>query len=325
MSGAHLHGSVVVTGAGGFVGKALCAELSARGVAVTAAVRKRGANATGASGTLRAVEVGNIDGATDWSNAVAGASVVIHLAARAHILRDDAADPLALFRQTNVEGTLQLARAALAADVGRFVFVSSVGVNGNANLAPFTVTDGPAPVEPYAVSKLEAELALRALLTGSAMELVIVRPPLVYGPDCPGNFRRLLKLVAMGLPLPLGSVRGKRSFVSVWNLVDFLCVCAFDMRAAGQVFLVSDMEDVALPGLLRGLARGMQKDLTLLPFSPRLLRLLAAAVGKAALFDKLCGSLTVDPSQARTLLGWTPPVSLDDGLRRTGAWYAQRP
>ncbi|MDB5961805.1 MAG: hypothetical protein JWP59_3099, partial [Massilia sp.] len=306
VSAASARDITLITGASGFVGKALCAHLQASGIPVVAAVRRRVPGACDEA--LQTVEVGDIDVTTDWASAVAGVSVVIHLAARAHILQDNAADPLVLFRQVNVDGTMQLARAALAAGARRFVFVSSVGVNGGKNKVPFTVTDLPDPAEPYALSKLEAEQGLRALLTGTSTELVIVRPPLVYGPDCPGNFRRLLKLIATGLPLPLASIRHKRSFVSIWNLVDFLCLCAFHPRAAGEVFLVSDMEDVALPDLLRGLASGMRKKLTLLPCSPSLLRFFAGIAGKAPMFDKLCSGLTVDAAHAREVLGWRPPV-----------------
>lgn len=316
-------GPFLVTGANGFVGNVLCEELARRGVPVTAAVRSAQA-LRAASCPTRTVEVGTIDGNTDWSAALAGCDVVIHAAARAHVLNDQASDPLAAFRQTNVEGTMQLARSAMQARVRRFVFVSSVGVHGNLNTHAFSEADTPHPAEAYAVSKLEAEVALRALVAGSPMELVVVRPPLVYGPECPGNFLRLLKLLSSGLPLPFGAIGAKRSFVSIWNLVDFLIACAVHERAAGQVFLVSDQEDVTLPGLLRGLAEGTGAEARLFAFSPRLLGMLAAAAGKRAMFEKLCGGLTVDATLAQRMLGWQPPVALAEGLRRTGAWYAAR-
>lgn len=315
---------ILVTGANGFVGKMVCADLLARGFEVTAAVRKVPAGANVNGDGLRFVGVGNIDAETDWDAALAGCSGVIHLAARAHILNDEVADPLAAFRATNVAGTLQLARSAARAGVARFVFVSSVGVNGSQNARPFTESDAPLPAEPYAVSKLEAELALQADAANGAMELVIVRPPLVYGPGCPGNFLRLLKLLSTRMPLPFGAMRNKRSFVGVWNLADFLATCLVHDKAAGQVFLISDLEDVTLPDLLRGLARGMGRSAPLFSVPPGWLATLAGMAGKGAMFDKLGGALTVDASRAHTVLGWTPPVSLAEGLQRTGRWYVER-
>lgn len=316
---------IMVTGANGFVGKAVCAELTARGFHVVGAVRDASVIGDTCTDLWKDVfSVGDIDCRTDWTSALAGCSSLIHLAARAHILNDTIEDPLAAFRETNVDGSVQLARCAARAGVKRFVFVSSVGVNGNMNKQAFTESDTPAPAEAYAVSKLEAEQALAKELKGGGMELVIVRPPLVYGPECPGNFRRLLRLLSSSVPLPFGAIRNKRSFVGVWNLADFLATCVVSETAADQVFLVSDMEDVTLPDLLRGLGKGMGKTAPLFSLSPALLRALASATGKRGLYEKLCGNLTVDASHARTVLGWTPPVPLAEGLRRTGSWYAGR-
>lgn len=315
--------SVLVTGANGFVGKAVCQALSTRGLTVTAAVRVAPGSAVPA-GATRMVGVGNIDGDTDWTAALAGCACVINLAARAHVLRDTHADPMAAFRATNVDGALQLARSAARAGVRRMVFVSSVGVNGNGNTRPFVETDIARPAEPYAVSKWEAEQALRAEVAGSGMELVIVRPPLVYGPDCPGNFLRLLKLVASGLPLPFAAIAHKRSYVGVWNLADFLVTCAVHPDAGGQLFLVSDMDDVALPALLRALAAGLGKPVRLWSFDPVWMGRLAALAGKTDMVEKLCGGLTVDAARAHAVLGWTPPLPLAEGLQRTGQWYARR-
>ena len=314
---------ILVTGANGFVGRAVCAELARRSISAVAAVRSLAATpAPFFDPGIAAVEVGQIDGATDWAGALEGCTAVIHLAARAHILADSHADPLAAFRQTNVAGTLALARAAARAGVRRFVFVSSIGVNGSLNCVPFTGADVPAPAETYAASKLEAELALQGATAGGAMELVIVRPPLVYGPECPGNFRRLLQLLATGAPLPFGAIAARRSFIGVWNLADVLLLCTSHPDAAGNVFLVSDMEDVALPGLLRGLADGMGRKARLFSVPPKLLAGVAGALGKSGIYDKLCGGMTVDAAEARRVLDWTAPVSLAEGLRRTGRWYA---
>lgn len=315
---------ILVTGANGFVGKMVCAELLARGFDVTAAVRDVPEGHSSGSPSLRFVGVGNIDATTDWREALAECSAVVHLAARAHVLNDTVADPLAAFRSTNVAGAVQLARSAAQAGIRRFVFVSSVGVNGNQRARAFTEDDMPLPAEPYAVSKLEAELALRAEAVRSGLELVVVRPPLVYGPDCPGNFLRLLRLLSSRVPLPFSALQNKRSFISVWNLADFLATCVVHPKAPGEVFLISDMDDVTLPGLLRELARGMHMSARLFSVPPDWLETLARMVGKGAMFDKLCGALTVDASRAKTLLDWTPPVSLAEGLQRTGRWYAQK-
>ena len=315
---------ILVTGANGFIGKMVCAELLARGFEVTAAVRKVPADGNVNSAGLRFVGVGNVDADTCWDTALAGCSGVIHLAARAHILNDEVADPLAAFRATNVAGTLQLARCAARAGVARFVFVSSVGVNGNQNERPFTESDTPLPAEPYAVSKLEAELALQTDALGDVMKLVILRPPLVYGPGCPGNFLRLLKLLSTRIPLPFDAMRNKRSFIGIWNLADFLATCLVHDKAGGHVFLISDLEDVTLPDLLRGLALGMGRTVPLFSVPPGWLATLAGMAGKGAMFDKLGGSLTVDASRAHTVLGWTPPVSLAEGLQRTGRWWVFR-
>lgn len=316
-------GRILVTGANGFVGTALCAELVSKGYHVVAAVRSLAKlGHVTESSCMTFVEVGNIDGRTDWDAALLGCSAVIHLAARAHVLRDSAPDRLAAFRESNVEGTVQLAKAALKAGIARFVFVSSIGVNGKNPLRPCNENDTPAPVEEYAVSKLEAEMSLQALVEGSSMQLVIVRPPLVYGPNCPGNFRRLLKLVSSGIPLPFGRIINRSSFIGVWNLADFLGICVAHPDAADRLFLVSDMDDLSLPDILRQLGQGMGREARLLPIPPALLAGLARMLGKSALYNKLCGSLAVDPGRARDVLGWRPPVTAAEGLRRTARWYA---
>lgn len=308
---------VLVTGATGFVGTALVERLTADGVPVVAAVRR-----DAWIGGAHTVAVGDIGPRTDWRAALAGVDRVVHLAARAHVTSDQSADPLFEFRKVNVEGTLALARQAAAAGVQRVVFVSSIGVNGIRSERPFSETDTPVPVEPYAISKLEAEEGLMRLARQTGMEVVILRPPLVYGPDAPGNFGRLLKAVRRGVPLPLGAVRNnRRSLVALDNLVDLIAICIDYPAAANQVFLAGDGEDLSTSELLRRMAAAMGKPDRLLPVPENWLVLGFRLLGKGDLAQRLCGSLQVDISKAREQLGWNPPVSVDEGLRKaTGAF-----
>ena len=292
---------ILVTGANGFVGRALCAEAVSRAMAVRGITRVSGDLPI----SVENFAVGGIDGNTDWQDVLAGCEVVVHLAARVHVMADSAADPLVEFRRVNVQGTLNLARQAAAAGVRRFVFVSSIGVNGAETFQrPFTAHDAAAPHSPYAVSKYEAELDLQALAFEAGMELLIIRPPLVYGPGAPGNFGSLMRWLIRGVPLPLGAIHSQRSLVALDNLVDLIVTCLTHPAAANQTFLVSDGEDVSTTELLRrmGQAMGHPARLILVPVS--WLKLDATLVGK------------VDIEKTRRLLGWTPPLSLDEGLRR---------
>lgn len=307
---------VLVTGATGFVGRSLVPLLERQGYRVRRAARGLPASAATQDEWVACGEIGPN---TDWQVAVAGCSGVIHLAGRAHVLREQVADPLAEFRRVNVEGTLRLARMAVAAGVRRFVFVSSIGVNGRVSDRPFVESDDPRPHDLYAVSKFEAEQGLGALAQETGLEVVIVRPPLVYGPGCPGNLARLLGLLRRGIPLPLGSVDNRRSMIGVDNLADMLALCLSHPAAAGQLFLVSDGEDVSTPRILRGLAAGLGVPLRIIFMPPRILELLAGLVGRGADIERLCSSLQVDSSKAQRVLGWRPRVAVDEGLRRTGA------
>jgi UDP-glucose 4-epimerase len=239
-------------------------------------------------------------------------------------MKEQSDDPLTEFRATNVAATAHLARSAARHGVKRFVFVSSVGVHGRPLGRPFTEADAPAPDDLYAVSKLEAEMALREIASQLDMELVVVRPPLVYGPDCPGNFLRLLKLVASGVPLPFAKVSGLRSFISVSNLADFLAACSTDDRAAGKTFLISDNHDIALPALVKTLRKSMGIKVRLVPLSEDLLELGCSLIGKRRLYQKLCGELTVDPKYAMETLGWKPPTGLIDSLKCTGRAFIRK-
>ncbi|MDP1592717.1 MAG: SDR family oxidoreductase [Gallionella sp.] len=305
----------LVTGASGFVGSALCTELSQRGQPVRAALRS--ANA-GLNDCEREV-VGAINGETDWSAALCGVSAVIHLAARVHVMQDASADPLSEFRRVNVAGTEHLARQAAAVDVKRFVYVSSIKVNGEATQGgeKFTEEDMSAPQDPYGISKCEAEQVLHEVAEETGLEVVIVRPPLVYGAGVKGNFAQMLKVLDRGLPLPLATVNNRRSLVYVGNLVDALILCATHPAAVGQTYLVSDGEDVSTSELLRQLGASMGHPARLFACPAVLLRLAGRLTGKAEQIERLLGSLQVDSSKIRRELGWIPPFTLESGLRTT--------
>ena len=305
---------VLVTGANGLIGRALVAGLLRRRTTVTAAVRREAAFPPGVS----VVRFGDLGPETDWREALAGCDVVVHLAARVHVMRDDVADPLTAYRGVNVAGTLALARQAAAAGAKRFIFVSSVKVNGEGTQPgrPFRETDVPAPVDPYGVSKLEAEQALLALAASTGIEVVVIRSPLVYGPGVRANFAALMRAVARGVPLPLGAVNNRRSLVAIDNLVDLIDTCVEHPAAANEIFFVSDGEDLSTPELVRRLAHAMGRPARLFPMPASVLMAGAMLLGKREVAQRLLGSLQVDISKARSLLGWTPPVNVDEGLRR---------
>lgn len=309
---------ILVTGASGFIGAHLVRWLARCGRDTRAAVRK---NSSSDSTSVEVVAVGNIDRATDWTRALRGIDVVVHLAGRAHVLDERSPAALERFREVNVEGTMRL--AAQAADrVRRLVFVSSIGVNGSKTTdRPFSESSPPAPVEDYAKSKYEAEQELRALSERTGLELVIVRPPLVYGPGCPGNFLRLIRLVNSGLPLPIASIRNSRSLIFVENLASALLACAEHPLARGQTYLVDDGETMSTPELARTLGKLLGKQVRLVPFPLPILRLLASLVGRASALDKLGDSLVVDGAAIRRDLGWKPHRTMQDGLAETVRWY----
>ncbi|MFE8073379.1 SDR family oxidoreductase [Marinobacteraceae bacterium S3BR75-40.1] len=305
---------ILVTGASGFVGGHLIARLSAQSaVSVRGAVRTKPADERS-----ELVAVGEINESTDWSEVLQGRRVVVHTAARAHIMDDAVADPLTEFRSVNVVGTLNLARQAAEAGVKRFIFISSIKVNGEQTLPgkPFTVADKPAPEDSYGVSKMEAEQGLLSIASETDMELVIIRPPLVYGPGVKGNFASMTKLVGKGIPLPLGAINNRRSLVGLDNLVDLILTCIDHPGAANQTFLAGDGEDLSTSELLRRVAKAMGKPSRLIPVPAGLLRFGAALLGRRAVGQRLLGSLQVDISSTRERLGWAPPLSVDDGLKR---------
>ena len=306
--------NVLVTGASGFVGRAVCAAIEQRGWGV------RRASRTGGDGSLA---VGEIDGRTDWSGALASCDAVVHLAARVHRMgRAEAADTAA-FMATNRDATIKLAEDAARAGVKRFVFMSTVKVNGEGRAQPYRESDAPAPEGAYAVSKWEAEQGLAEVAARTGLEVVIIRPPLVYGPGVKGNFRSLIGLVRRGVPLPLGSVRNRRSLVGVSNLASAVCTALEHPAAAGRTYLVSDQDDLSVPDLIRAIARAAGVPARLVPFPPTLLRLASAMVGRQQSFQQVAGSLTVDSSAISREIGWRPVRTVDEELAETLAALRQ--
>jgi nucleoside-diphosphate-sugar epimerase len=311
---------LLVTGANGFVGNALCVEAVARGYAVRGATRTVCDFPLGVTNVgVENVAVGDISANTDWHSAILNCDVVIHLAARVHVMREGAGDPLTEFRLVNTAATEHLARCAAAGGVRRLVYVSSIGVNGlfTDGNAKFSEQDHTNPHNAYALSKWEAEQALHRVAAETGLEVVILRPPLVYGAGAPGNFSQMLRAAVLGVPLPLAGIKNKRDLVYVGNLVDALMTCATHPVAAGNTYLVSDGEAISTPNLLRGLANALGVSSRVFACPNGLLKLVGALFGKAEQVERLVGSLQVDSSKIRRELGWVPPYSLQEGLGRT--------
>jgi len=314
---------LLVTGASGFIGRRVCQNLTqlnhrVRTVTSSRASELRLFASVPMVDLLDVVRVNHeAISPRDWARACDGVDAVIHLAARAHVLRETLGDVYAVYRKANCEVTLALALAALESGVKRFIFVSSIGVNGAETFdAPFTPSDTAAPHSPYAVSKCEAEIGLSKLAEQRGLDVVIIRPPLVYGPGAPGHFGALMRAVQRGWPLPLGAVHNQRSLVALDNLVDFIITCITHPLAANQTFLVSDGQDLSTNELVRGMAQAAGLPARLLPLPVWALRAGASLLGKGDAVQRLCGNLQVDISKARSLLGWVPPVSVEEGLRR---------
>ena len=308
---------LLLTGATGFVGSGVLRRLGSDGRHdVVAALRRRTQLAAPVS---QQQLVGDFTATTDWSQALTSVELVIHSAARVHVMSGDPGEGDASFNAVNVLATLNLARQAAASGVRRFVFLSSVKVNGESTEAgrPFTAADVPAPADAYGISKRDAEARLLELCARSDMQCTIIRPPLVYGPGVGANFRTLIRWIQRGIPLPLGSVSNLRSFVALGNLVDLVVVCLEHPAAANQVFMVSDGEDISTSELVRRIARALGRPARLFNFPPALLRQCAAVLGKADVAARLCDSLQVDITRTRELLQWHPPVRLDEGLQAT--------
>lgn len=313
---------ILLTGASGFVGRAVLASLiQSRFVRV--ALRR-----PDAAGIPEGVDVfeASLSPDQDWIKALSGVSSVIHCAARVHVMNEEATDPLAEFRRVNVDGTLRLARQAAEAGVKRFVFVSSIKVNGELSQPgqPFTADQIPAPGDPYGISKCEAEAGLRALSEETVMEVVVIRPPLVYGPGVKANFLAMMRWLQRGVPLPLGDVtENRRSLVFLDNLADLIVTCVDHPAAANQTFLVSDDEDLSTAALLRRMAKALGRPARLIPVPVGLITLGAKLIGRSGIAQRLCGSLQLDIGKTKALLDWMPPISVDEGLRRTAAHWIE--
>ena len=315
--------SILVTGASGFLGASLVRYLaSSEAFSVRAPVRNPRISFPA---SVEVLPIADLDASTSWQQALPGVEVVVHASGRVHVMNEAPQDPLVEFRKVNVEGTLNLARQAAAAGVKRFIFISSIKVNGETTLPgkPFSAEDAPAPVDAYGISKLEAEQGLYALAASTGMEAVIIRPVLVYGPGVKANFLSMMRWLSKGIPLPFGDSHNRRSLVALDNLISLIVVCIDHPRAANQTFLVSDGEDISTSDLLRKLAYALGKPAWLLPVPVWLMRGAAALLGKRNLSSRLFGSLQVDISKNQALLGWKPPVSLDQGLRLTAQHFLE--
>ena len=315
---------VLVTGATGFVGSALVHRLVSDGeVRVRATVRS--ARAQLPLG-VEVIQIPDLAEHRDWSAALHGVESVIHVAGRAHVMRETADDPLAEFRRVNVAATSALARQAAGAGARRFVFISSIKVNGEETMPgrPYRADDAPAPTDAYGVSKHEAEEELRLIARESGMEVVVIRPVLVYGPGVKGNFRAMMRWMRRGVPLPLGAIHNRRSLVSLDNLVDLIVTVLRHRAAANRTFLVSDGEDLSTTELLRRLGSAFGAAPRLLPLPSILLEMPARLLGRRRLVNRLCGSLQVDITETRSTLDWSPPVRVDEALRRTVVAFLKR-
>lgn len=312
--------NVLVTGANGFIGNALCRRMLAKGWYVRGAIRFLSPKTALPPG-MDAVEIGSIGPSTEWETALEGIHTVVHLAARVHVMDDSTVDPIAAYRQINVDGTKHLAQIAASKKVQRFVYVSSIKVNGEGRADPYTEADQPAPVDPYGISKFEAERELHIIADKVGLAVVILRPPLFYGPEVKANFLQLLKVVDKGIPLPFGRVKNQRSLIFVENLIDAVIACIKHPNAGGKTYLISDGKDVSTPELIQSIAMALGRPSRVFPFPLTLLRLSAKIAGKSEPVSRLLDSLTVDCSKIRSELDWTPRFTMKEGLSQTAKWY----
>ncbi|WP_197475835.1 MULTISPECIES: NAD-dependent epimerase/dehydratase family protein [unclassified Oleiphilus] len=301
-----------MTGAGGFIGTAMCSQVRGAKLDLVAAVRQAQER------SVDEVSIGDIDGSTDWSKVLQGVDVVIHLAGKAHFLNQTGFDFLESYRTVNTLGTINLVRQSIEVGVKRFIYISTAKVNGEHtnNRGPYSVEDFPFPKDAFSISKMEAEYGLKELALASSMEYVIIRPPLVYGPGVKANFSAMMKLAMKNVPLPLGAIENKRSLVSLQNLSDLIMVCLNSPKAVNQTFFVSDEFDISTPDLLRSLVLATGKESRILYVPPLILKALVRILRKKEVYDRLCSSFQVDISYTKNTLDWTPPVSFQDGISR---------
>jgi nucleoside-diphosphate-sugar epimerase len=308
--------NLLITGANGFVGRALISKLALEtSHFVRASVRKK---IIQFPSQIEVVENMDASSNTNWTDALRDIDVVVHLFARVHVMDDKVADPLLEFRNINVNATIALAKTAAKLGIKRFIFLSSVKVNGELTFnKPFSEFDLPHPQDAYAISKWEAEEALKKISKDTGMEVVIIRSPLVYGPNVKANFLKMMQYIKRGIPLPLGAIQNKRSLISIDNLVDFIAITISHLKAAHQTFLISDDEDISTTDLLRRIGKHIGKPARLIPLHPKILSFLFKISGRQDFCDRLLGSLEVDITKAKKLLAWSPPKTLDEGLRAT--------
>jgi nucleoside-diphosphate-sugar epimerase len=308
---------ILITGASGFVGTALCESLQSSEWHILGAVRKLNHAKLHCQIKYKEIETGDISNKTDWLESLRDVTHVVHLAARVHVMHEKSVDPIKEFRRINVDPTVNLAKQAASVGVRRFIYLSSIKVNGESTQlgCPFKAEDVPRPQDPYAVSKYEAEHELRKIAEQTGMEVVIIRPPLVYGPGVKANFDSMMRWLRRGIPLPLGALtQNKRSMVALGNLIDLITVCLNHPAAANQTLLVSDGEDLSITDLLQRTATALEMHARLFAVPPVLLKLLAKLLGKEAVYQRLCGSLQIDMTKTQQLLNWRPPLSVQEGL-----------
>jgi len=317
---------ILITGANGFVGLPLSEYLTAAGHQIVGAVRSHDSLSL-VNSHIQLKAIGDIDEITDWQDCLGSVECVIHLANRAHVMCEQSSNPLALYRKVNTEGTLNLARQALSAGVKRFIFISSIKANSELTLPGQALTpkDQHIPVDPYGLSKYEAELGLKLIAEQTCLEVVVIRPPLIYGPGVKANFLKMMQWVEKGIPLPLGAIQNQRSMLGIDNLINFIELCLTHPDAIGQTFMVSDDHDVSTTELLKEIAAAMLRPSRLLSIPQFFIENILILLGQRHISKRLCGSLQLDISLAKTLLSWKPPHTFKDQLSKTVLDYLSRP